>query len=47
MKNMVKMLTKRTLNKGQFLFREGDRADKIFLVLHGEFKITKKIQTLD
>ena len=47
MKNLVKMLTKRTINKGQMLYREGELADKIFLVLQGKFKIMKKVYIMD
>ena len=41
------MLTKRTINKGQMLYKEGERADKIFLVIQGEFKISKKVYIMD
>ena len=29
------------------LFKEGDRADKVFFVIKGEFKVTKKIFVVD
>ena len=44
---MIRLLTTRSVNKGQYLYREGDRADKIYLVIQGEFKVTKKVYIFD
>ena len=38
---------RRVLNRTQMLFKEGERADRVFFVVEGEFKITKKIVVVD
>lgn len=47
LKNLAKLLERRKLNRSQMLFKEGDRADKVFFVIKGEFKVTKKIFVVD
>lgn len=46
-KNLAKFIFRKRLNRSQFLFREGDPADRIFLVISGEFRVTKKITVID
>lgn len=31
------------VNKGQLIIKEGDPADKIFIIKDGEFQVTKKL----
>lgn len=42
-KKMIEMFNKRTLNRHEVVYSEGERADRIYFVISGEFKITKKI----
>ena len=30
--------------RGQFLFKQGDEADKVFIILNGEFLVTKNTE---
>lgn len=46
-KFLVPKLVRRTLNRKQMLYKEGERAEKIYLVISGEFKVTKKIYLLE
>mgnify|MGYP001626835604 CR=1 FL=1 len=42
-KNFIKYLVKRNVNRGQKLFKEGDRAEKVYIVINGQFKVSKQI----
>lgn len=46
-KNLSKFIIRKRLNRSQMLYREGDPVDKIYFVLSGEFKVTKKIVLID
>lgn len=46
-KLLVPKLVRKTLNRHQMLYKEGERADKVYLVISGEFKVTKKIHLLE
>ena len=47
-KNLTKFLThERRLNRHEFLYKEGELADKIYLLIKGKFKITKRIVAVD
>lgn len=41
-KHMTKLLTRRSFKRGQWLYKEGERAGKVYLVMQGEFKVFKK-----
>jgi len=43
MKNLIKSLVKRNLNRGQMLYSEGSKAEKVYLVINGQFKVSKQI----
>lgn len=45
--NLISKLVKRTFNRQQMLYREGDRADRVFFIISGDFKITKKVIVMD
>lgn len=47
LKNITKMFEIRKLNRHQMLYKEGDRADKVFFVIKGDLKVTKKIFVID
>ena len=47
MKNLTKFLVRKNYNRSQMLYREGERADRVFFVIKGEFKVTKKIVLVD
>ena len=47
LKNITKMFETRKLNRHQMLFKEGDRADKVYFVIKGDLKVTKKIYVID
>ena len=40
---LTKFLVKKHYNKSQTLYREGEMADRLYFVLNGEFKVSKKI----
>lgn len=46
-KNMLRFLTRRTFERNKMLYREGDRADRIYFVISGQFQVTKKIIVLN
>jgi len=45
-KNLVKLVSRRKLTRGEFLYKEGDPVEKVFFVIAGEFKITKAVSLL-
>lgn len=47
LKNIARMFETRRLHRHQMLYREGDRADKVFFVIKGDLKVTKKIVVID
>ena len=44
---MLRFLTLRKIDRHKMLYKEGDRADRIYFVINGEFKVTKKIVVLN
>ena len=46
LKNLIKSLNVRKLNRHQFAYREGEKVDRMFIVRSGEFRIFKKIQII-
>ena len=47
LKNIARMFEVRKLNRHQMLYREGERADRVFFVIKGELKVTKKVFLID
>lgn len=46
-KNMLRFLTLKKIDRHKMLYREGDRADRLYFVINGEFKVTKKIVVIN
>ena len=42
LKHLTRMITKRSCSAGHWLYKEGDRAGKVYFVISGEFKVYQK-----
>ena len=48
LKNIAeRFLVRRTLERNKMLYKEGDRADRLYFVINGEFQVTKKIVVIN
>jgi CRP-like cAMP-binding protein len=36
-------MTKQQITKGNFLYREGDKAENVYIIVNGEIEVTKNI----
>ena len=46
-KNILSKLTLKKIDRHEMIYKEGDRADRIYFVINGQFKITKKIVVIN
>ena len=43
LKKVISVLTKKKFHRGQIVYQEGKRANKVYLVWKGEFELERKL----